>query len=767
MQRGYPLRMEASNGRRVAPPEGDRRSWLGPSFELVESKLLPPSPRPGIVPRTALVDRLLALDAAPVVCVVAPAGYGKTTLLAQWAERKGPRVGWVSVDQHDNDPTVLLTYLAVAVDRVEPIDPSVFRTLAASRVSSPATVIPRLVAALSAMTQPVALVLDHVELLANVACLDAVAELAVQLPRGSQLALGSRSAPPLPVGLLRAQRRMVEIGVNELAMDHREARALVEAAGVRLAEVEVAELVGRTEGWPVGLYLAALARKAGGPRRRAGAGFTGDRRLVANYLRSELLARLPQPTVSFLTRTAVLERMCGPLCDAVLDASGSARVLASLEGSNLLLVPLDRRRQWYRYHHLFRDLLLTELGRREPELVQQLHARAAAWYEANRMPETAIDHAQAAGDADRVARLVWDVAPRAYAGGRRDTAIWWYDWFEDQGLIDRYPLIAIQGAWRHALLGQPAGVERWAAAAERAAAAATPPEHSVVEASMALLRAALCRDGVEQMRADAQLARDRLDPGDSARGPALHLEGISYLLAGQGDRADPILAHAVEVATHDREMNAVSYALAQRSLLAIERQDWHQAETLAGQALTVVLAGHLDDYVTSPLVYAVVARTALHRGDVPQAQEHLARAARLRPLLTYALPTYAVQALLELARAYLTLNDAAGARTVLRQARGILQLRPDLGVLPEQAEQLQGTLDTFHGGTVGASSLTTAELRLLPLLSTHLSFRQIGERLNLSRHTVKSQAISIYRKLGVSSRSEAIQRMQQIGLLGG
>ena len=169
MQRGYPLRMEASNGRRVAPPEGDRRSWLGPSFELVESKLLPPSPRPGIVPRTALVDRLLALDAAPVVCVVAPAGYGKTTLLAQWAERKGPRVGWVSVDQHDNDPTVLLTYLAVAVDRVEPIDPSVFRTLAASRVSSPATVIPRLVAALSAMTQPVALVLDHVELLGYLA----------------------------------------------------------------------------------------------------------------------------------------------------------------------------------------------------------------------------------------------------------------------------------------------------------------------------------------------------------------------------------------------------------------------------------------------------------------------------------------------------------------------------------------------------------------------------------------------------------------------
>jgi LuxR family maltose regulon positive regulatory protein len=436
-----------------------------------------------------------------------------------------------------------------------------------------------------------------------------------------------------------------------------------------------------------------------------------------------------------------------------------------LEDSNLLLVPLDRRRQWYRYHHLFRELLRAELERHEPGLVGQLHARAAAWYEANGLPETAIEHAQAAGDADRVARLVWDAAPRAYAGGRRDTAVRWYDWFEDQGLIDRYPLIAIQGAWRHALLGQPAGVDRWAAAAERAAATAPPEQRRTVEGSMALLRAALCRDGVERMRADAQLAQDRLDPGDTARGPALHLEGVSWLLAGQADRADAILAHAVEVATLDGELNAASYALAQRSALAIERQDWHQAEPLAGRTLAIVWEGQLDDYVTSALVYAVVARTALHRGDLPRAKEHLARAARLRPLLTHALPTYAVQALLELARAYLTLGDAAGARMVLRQARDVLHLRPDLGVLPEQAGQLQAALAAVPAAATGASALTTAELRLLPLLSTHLTFPQIGERLQVSRHTVKSHAMSIYRKLGVATRNEAVGRMRQTDLL--
>ena len=292
-----------------------------------------------------LVERLLASEAAPIVCVVAPAGYGKTTLLAQWAERKGGRVTWVSVDRRDNGPVVLLTYIAVALDRVEAIDQEVLQALAAPRVSVVATVVPRFASAISAMTEPVAVVLDHVELLDSQECLDAVAELAMRLPTGSQLLLASRRTPPLPVALLRAQGQMVEIGADELAMDQQEARALLEGAGVGLADAEVAELVGRTEGWPVGLYLAALALQAGGQQHPSG---LGVHRFMADYLRSELLAHLPPELMTFLTRTAVLERLSGPLCDAVLATSGSGRVLESLEDSNLLVVPLDRQRQWYR-----------------------------------------------------------------------------------------------------------------------------------------------------------------------------------------------------------------------------------------------------------------------------------------------------------------------------------------------------------------------------------------------------------------------------------
>jgi LuxR family maltose regulon positive regulatory protein len=742
--------------------ERDLSGSLRDPDHLLEWKLRVPSARPGIVARTALVERLLASQAVPVVCLVAPPGYGKSTLLSQWAERAGRRVGWVSVDRRDNDLVVLLTYLAVALDRAEPLDPGVFEVLGAPGASAMATGLPRLMSAVAAMTQPVALVLDHLELLENRECLDAVAELAACLPSGSQLVLASRARPPLPLARLRAQGQVMEVGVAELAMGQQEARALLEGAGVQLDDAGVATLVRRTEGWPVGLYLAALALKAGAPPDLAG--FAGDDRLVADYLHSELLARRSQDEVAFLTRTAVLERMCGPLCDAVLGSQGSAGILESMDGANLLLVPLDRRRQWYRYHHLFRDLLGAELSRREPELVPQLHRRAAAWYEANGLPEAAIDHAQAGDDADRVAGLVVTLTQPAYAAGRVDTARRWLAWFEDQGLLERYPQVAVQGAWVQALVGQPAAAERWAAVAERGAATGTLPDGSTMQSYLGLMGALLCRNGVARMRADAQVAREQLSAGSPWRATALLLEGISYLLDGEVEHADPILAHAVDVATLTGATPAAATALAQRALVAIHHDDWLNAETLAQQALGVMRAGHLDNYAMSPFVYAVVARTALHRGEVPGAQRHLAHATRLRPLLTYAMPHRAVQTLLELARAHLTLSDAAGAKVVLREAWDILRQRPSLGVLPANAEELRGQLETTQGETLGVSSLTTAELRLLPLLFTHLSFREVGQRLHLSQHTVKTQALSIYRKLGVSSRSQAIQRAQQLGV---
>ena len=740
-----------------------RRPSRKPPFELSESKLHPPVARPGIVPRAVLVDGLLAGDSPPVVSVVAPPGYGKTTVLAQWAERKQARVGWVSVSDHDNDPAVLLAYIAAALDRIEPIDPGVFRALTSPGA---AVVVPRrLLSAVAAMRQPVTLVLDHVEAVTDRACLDAIAELALGLPAGSQLAIGSRDRAPLPAARLRAQGGIVEIGVDALAMGESEAASLLAGAGVDPADVDLRELVLRTEGWPVGLYLAALAIKAGGPHADIGATLTGDEWFISDYLRSEFLDPVSGADASFLTRTSILERMCGPLCDAVLSRTHSTMVLEELESRNLLVIPLDHRRDWYRYHHLFRDLLSAELRRREPGIVRDLHHRAAAWCEANGMPEAAIDHAQAAGDADRVARLVLNLANPVWASGRAGTVLRWMQWFETDRLVERYPGIAAHGALMFALMGRPGETEQWAAAAERTTSSGALEDGNTVEGTVAYLRALLCRDGVDQMRRDARIAWSGLSPASPYRATMLHAEGLSYLLEGDLERADAILARAVDEATGAGVLPFVPVILAGRGIIALERDDWPGAQALALRAESIMRGGDFDEYWTSALVYAWMARIALRRGDVPEGQELVARAARLRPLLTYALPVVSAQALVEMARAYFALADPAGARTVLRQLRDILQQRPRLGVLPDQAAELRLQLDTLRGGAPGASSLTTAELRLLPLLSTHLSFREIGERLYVSRHTVKTQAISIYRKLSVTSRSEAVTRSYELGVL--
>jgi LuxR family transcriptional regulator, maltose regulon positive regulatory protein len=735
----------------------------GPRFTLSEPKFHPPAPRPGIVVRTAVLQRL-ATAQVPVITVTAPPGYGKTALLAQWADRLGPRVAWLSCDDADNDPVVLLSALAIALDRVGPIDPAIFPALASSGAG--VTIVPRFVSAVASMPPPVTVLLDQAEAVTNRHCLNAIAEFALRLPPGWQLALASRTALPLPTARLRAQGGLLEITADDLAMGPQEARQLLKGAGVDADEASLADLLQRTEGWPTGLYVAALAIKSGTRQSAVGFTFTGDDIFMGDYLRSELLDQISGAEVSFLTRTSVLDRMCGPLCDAILNEPGSGAVLERLEARNLLVVPLDRRREWYRYHHLLRELLRAELNRREPDLVQDLHFRAAMWFEANAMPEAAIDHAQAAGDYDRMARLILELQQPVWAVGRVETVRRWMEGIRDVTAAEHYGAIAAHGALIFALLGQPGEAERWMAAAERASPAGILPDGSTMEGTVAYLRAVLCRAGVAEMRRDARIARDGLSPASPYQATMLYAEGLSHLLEDDPAQADPILARALDVSAHVGAPPLTALVLVQQCTLAAQRKSWSEVTALAERAVAIVQAGNLDDYWTSALVYAWAARAALHRGNGSEGRFYLGRASRLRPLLTYMLPVVSVQALLEMARSYIALADRAGAAAVLTQTQGILQQRPDLGLLPVQAGRLQAELDTVEARAVGPSALTAAELRLLPLLSTHLPVPEIAAELFLSPHTVKSEMKSIYRKLGATTRTQAVTRSRELGLLG-
>ena len=266
------------------------------------------------------------------------------------------------------------------------------------------------------------------------------------------------------------------------------------------------------------------------------------------------------------------------------------------------------------------------------------------------------------------------------------------------------------------------------------------------------------------MRADAQLAMTQLPPGDRYRAVTLVLEGISYMMTGEYDEADRIFVHAVDVAVYSAATPSLLLAVAERGVVAIERGDWTEAERFGREALDIMDTGGLGDYIMAPLAYAVAARTMARRGDIARAREMMALATPRRRLLTYAVPASA-QVLMQMAYAFVELADPLGAKAVLRDIDDIRRQRPDLGVVSEQARELRAKVDAFRETTPGASSLTAAELRLLPFLTTYLSLGAIAERLHVSRNTVKSQTISIYQKLGVSSRGEANQRIAELGLL--
>ncbi len=700
----------------------------------------------GVVPRRTLVGRMLADDSARIVVLAAPPGYGKTNVLMQWAARQHLPVVWLTADRVDNDALVLLAGIGAGF----------------GRLGGPAeTTLTQLVTAI-ANRGPVLLVLDQLESVLSAESTAVITELAERLPPASRLAIGTRGRPPLPMPAMRSRGEVLEVGPADLAMTGQESRLLLDKAGVTLDEPAIDALVEHAEGWPVALHFAGRAARLW-PRGASGFRFRGDERLMGDYLRAEVLGGLDEETVTFLTRTSVLDRMAGSLCDAVLESRGSQTTLEALESTSVPLIALDQHRGWYRYHRLLRDLLTSDFGRNEPALAATLHGRAARWFDSRRMPEPALSHAQAASDAVQAAKLVASAGASAYISGRCGDVSRWVGWFPAAGLSVHFPNVAILGALAEASLGHPPAAERWTAFAEpgrlREASGGC-----AVAGWRSYLRAFTCRRGVPRMRTDARRAQRELSPWSPFLPGAILLEGLSFVLAGDHATADPILAHAHDVAVDVGALPTAAVALAERALIAAGAEDGIEAEALAMRAAAIIEQHGLEDCLEAAIVFAVSARRAIQSGDAATGRTYLDRASHLRPLLTYAAP-WTAQFQLELARAYLELADATTARAVLRELGDTLQQRPDLGTITTDANEVRAALETIRDCTLEATSLTVAELRLLPYLSTHLSFPEIGANLNVSRHTVKTQAISIYRKLGVSSRSDAIRRAHQIGLL--
>jgi LuxR family transcriptional regulator, maltose regulon positive regulatory protein len=520
--------------------------------ELLATKVSIPRTRPDRLARSQLLQRLNEGMARQLTLVCTPAGFGKTTLLADWAATTSWPVAWLSLDPDDNDPARFWRYVVAALDRPSKgLGEQLLPLLTMPTSPSGQGVVTALISQLEAQPEEVALVLDDYHVIDETAIHDSLAFLLSHLPPQLHLAIASRADPPLPLARLRAGNQLTELRAGDLRFTLKEAAAfLQEVWKLDLSPEAVAALETRTEGWAVGLQLAALSLQ----RRRDSGGFldafTGTHRYVLDYLSEEVLGRLPDRVRRFLLETSILERLSGPLCDTVTgDADGQA-MLEELERANLFLVPLDEQRRWWRFHHLFADLLRARLGQLQPDLLPQLHRRAAGWCEQHGLFDQAIRHALAAGDVTWATRLVEQQVGEILRRGESITLQRWLSLLPDQMVRSR-PALCLAEGLMELHLGHLTVVERLLEHAERAVdtqaerlGLEVPTDGGMVAevpAAIALLRAELAsaRGDPERTGEFARSALARL--AEAERGPRLWgrwLQLLADWMRGQMEQAE-------------------------------------------------------------------------------------------------------------------------------------------------------------------------------------------------------------------------------------
>ena len=751
------------DGRARASAAAERPPQAPAPLVLAEAKLAPPRLADGLVAREAILGSLLDTRPGRVVLVVAPPGYGKTTLLSQWRARERRPVAWLTASPLDVDPVVLLTYLATAIDRAVGLDPAILDLLTREGVSAFSTAIPRLTSELHRMDPQLLVVIDDVQVVAGSASADALAMLLEYLPSGVEVALAGRHDVELPTARLRASGRLLELTARDLALDDDE---WAKAVGVdRLEPASTGHrLYLSTEGWPVAAYLLGRATRLGAEPDAAASAVARFRHDVGAYIDAELLAQLAPEDRDFLLRTSVLERMNGRLCDAMLGRTGSAAVLDRLSGTTAMVIPLEGEGAWYRYHSLLREHLRDRVVR-DGLAMTAFGRRAADWLVAEGMADQAVEQLFAVGDADGAGHLISTHAMSAYRSGRAVTLTRWIDRLGEAEL-QRRPYLATFAAWVHLLRGEASLAFRMADLGDDVEG---PDDDGAgagsADAARLAARAIMARAGFATAVHDAELAVAIEPKGGTWRPTSVVLLGCILAVAGDPERAERSLREAEEISPAVGADRTQATALNWQAMLAIERDQWLEAARLMDRAIAASAPFRHEPDITGAGVAALAARVAIRRNDPAEARRQLSAFQASRLALGIATPWFSVRILLEASLAYLALADPAGARAVLRSAEDVIHHRPDLGPLPAAVEAVQSRIRRLPPGPGGASTLTVAELRVLRFLPTYLSVPQMADRLSVAPSTVRTQVQAIYGKLGAASRGEAVEVAIEAGLL--
>ena len=735
------------------------------ALRVIEPKLMLPRVHAGALRRARLLELLDDVGGAALTVLDAAVGYGKTTLLRAWcAERREPVI-WMTLDSADDDPVRLWTHVATAVERLDHGLGGPALSCLGARRAPVDTAVDELMNGLAAYGRPVAIVLDDLHAVGSESSLRSIAHAIERLPDNVHLLLSSRSDPAISVARLRARGRLTEIRARELAFTVEEARELLVCEGIELSGESVELLVARTEGWPAGLYLAALwLRDLEDPDEGVRA-FVGSARHVADYLTDEVLSALDFWTRDFLVRTAALGRFTPELCDAALGRQDSAAVLTKLARSNMFLVAPDAHEQWYRYHHLFGEVLALELGRED---ASALRRRAATWCREQGLVEDALEHAAIAQDAEMVAELLVEHDRELVWGGQVGLFLGWVRWLPSE-LLREHPSLAAGGAVAASLLARPElEVQRLLTVAERARREQPQLWSPYAEAIVEVTRAAVIAHGdvgaavghARRAVAAARAGADALTVG------VLASLAQALFFAGDLDQARRVALEAAERPDAPDVPDGFVANLGVLALVDAEQGRTESAEAWARQAIGFARTRFQADSWTASLAHLGLALACAASGRLDEAEREALHGERLRRSPQ---PTVGhTHALLVLAQVRIARSRLASAARVLKRAHRAIAGFPDPGRLPEIAASTDRDL-TLAGANAGNGHLveepSPAELAVLRCLATGLSRRHVAGRLYISLNTVKSHTRELYRKLDATSRAAAVARAEALGLL--
>jgi len=682
----------------------------------------------------------------------------------------GLAFGWVSLDEQDNDPVRLWRHILEALRQVAPSEDfatDVIGGMSAVGRELVEITLPMLINELAGLDQRVVLVLDDYHFITEDNSHDSVAFFLEQLPENIHLVLATRSDPQLTLGRLRARGEMNEIRTEQLAFSEGETATLLnEKMGLDIDPDDVSILREHTEGWPAGIYLASLSLQKREDKHAFIASFKGSNRYIVDLLGEEVLAGLPDDVREFLLTTSVLRSMTGSLCDAVTGSEDSGKVLRELARSNLFVVPLDEQGEWYRYHQLFSEFLLYELKSSRPELVPVLHRRASVWAEGAGFFEGAIRQALVAKDYEHASVLVARHWFEYVSAGQTATVEGWLEALPED-LVNSYGPLLLARAWISALYGRREERERFLALAEGSSYEGRLPDGSAsVGANVAIIKAVFAYGSVHSIVEAARCAAELEPEQTSPRAALVRLAmGHGFYLSGNASRARRPLEEARALTKYGQPLVRIS-VLFTLTNVSLDEGHLEEAESLALELRALVDRFQLHGIPQSSLAPIALGRVLAERGKLDEAQKELARGLSVRREFPSLSPWATLIGLLALASVRYRCGERAEARPVLAEARSILEAFPEAGIFPELLERQERKLRRIkrRDGSLDGH-ITEREFDVLGLLVGDLSTRQMAHSLFVAPSTIRTQVKSIYRKLGVSSRDQAVAEARARGLI--